>query len=48
MDAKFQEHLFLARQESPGGWLFRARSLQAAAARLDWLDAPVLVRRPGS
>lgn len=40
MDAELKERFFLAGQESPGGWLFQALSLQAAAARLDWKEAP--------
>jgi len=38
---ELKERFFSAAQESPGGWLITAMSLRAAAARLDWLTAPV-------
>jgi len=38
---ELKERIFAAAEESPGSWLITAMSLRAAAARLDWLTAPV-------
>ncbi len=46
MDADNKKRSFLARQESPGGWLLQADSLHAAAQRLDWVKHPVLDDEP--
>ena len=41
LDPELKERFFAAAEESPGSWLITAMSLHAAAARLDWLAAPV-------
>lgn len=38
---ELKERFFAAAEESPGSWVIAALSLRAAAARLDWLTAPV-------
>lgn len=38
---ELKERFFAAAEESPGSWVITAMSLRAAAARLDWLTAPV-------
>jgi hypothetical protein len=40
MDSEYQERLFLAGQDSPGGWLIQGLNLRAAATRLDWTIVP--------
>lgn len=40
MEEELRERFFNSAQESPGGWLLRALSLRAAAARLDWQVLP--------
>lgn len=41
LDPELKERFYAAAEESPGSWLITAMSLRAAAARLDWLAAPV-------
>lgn len=41
LDSESRERFFAAAEESPGSWLITAMRLRAAAARLDWLAAPV-------
>ena len=40
MEEELRERFFNSAQESPGGWLLRALSFRAAAARLDWQVLP--------
>lgn len=46
MDSELKDRLFLAEQQSPGGWLLQALSLKAAASRLDWMKHPPLDEEP--
>ncbi len=48
LDHKLKERLFAAAEESPGSWLHTAMSLHAAAARLDWLAAPIRDDEPST